>query len=464
MNTHANLNPDVDKGMVLTVILMSSFFNPFMASAVNIALPEISLEFKMGAVAMSWVAMAFLLASATFLVPFGKLADIWGRKRLFYYGNIVFTIATLFCAFSVSSEMLIVSRFLQGIGSAMVFGTGMALALSVFPPEQRGRVIGYSVSAVYIGLSAAPLLGGLLTQWIGWRSLFFINAVAGMFIIFVVATRIKAEWAEAGHEQFDIKGAAIYVVAILSLMFGFSHLPRMYAIVLTVFGIAGLYIFVKTELKTSEPVLNISLFKNNRVFAFSNLAALINYAATFAITFILSLYLQHVKMLSPSDAGLILVTQPMFMALVASFSGRLSDKKDPRVLASLGMAIIVAGLCMLIPIHAGTSSVYLIVSLVVLGFGFGLFSSPNTNSVMGSVEKRYLGVASATIGTMRLTGQMFSMAIAALCIHVFVGKNPLNETTMDGFLNASRLIFSIFAVLCVLGVFASLARGAKLKA
>mgnify|MGYP000918080127 FL=1 len=250
MNTHANLNPDVDKGMVLTVILMSSFFNPFMASAVNIALPEISLEFKMGAVAMSWVAMAFLLASATFLVPFGKLADIWGRKRLFYYGNIVFTIATLFCAFSVSSEMLIVSRFLQGIGSAMVFGTGMALALSVFPPEQRGRVIGYSVSAVYIGLSAAPLLGGLLTQWIGWRSLFFINAVAGMFIIFVVATRIKAEWAEAGHEQFDIKGAAIYVVAILSLMFGFSHLPRMYAIVLTVFGIAGLYIFVKTDRKS----------------------------------------------------------------------------------------------------------------------------------------------------------------------------------------------------------------------
>lgn len=440
---------------------MSSFFNPFMASAVNIALPVISLEFRMGAVAMSWVAMAFLLASATFLVPFGKLADIWGRKRLFYYGNIVFTIATLFCAFSVSGEMLIASRFLQGIGSAMVFSTGMALALSVFPPEQRGRVIGYSVSAVYIGLSAAPLLGGLLTQWIGWRSLFLINAVAGLFIIFVVATRIKAEWAEARHEQFDLKGALIYVVAILSLMYGFSHLPQFYALVLTLSGILGLVLFVKTELKTNEPVLNISLFKNNRVFAFSNLAALINYAATFAITFILSLYLQHVKMLSPSDAGLILVTQPLLMALVASFSGRMSDKKDPRVLASLGMAIIVAGLCMLIPIHAGTSFVYLVVSLVVLGFGFGLFSSPNTNSVMGSVEKRFLGVASATISTMRLTGQMFSMAIAALCIHLFVGKNQLGEATIDGFLNASRLVFSIFAVLCTLGVFASLARGKK---
>ena len=210
------------------------------------------------------------------------------------------------------------------------------------------------------------------------------------------------------------------------------------------------------------PVLNISLFRDNKIFAFSNLAALINYAATFAITFVLSLYLQKVKGLQPVEAGMVLVTQPVLMAVVASISGRMSDRIDSRILSSLGMGIISIGLILLIFLTRSTSQGYLIGTLALLGLGFGLFSSPNTHSVMSSVEKKYLGTASATLGTMRLTGMMFSMAIAAMSIHLFIGEAAINTASIPGFMNSIKVIFTVFTVLCIAGVFASLARGKKI--
>jgi len=458
---HSGTEQQFNRGILLAVIFISSFFNPFMGSAVNIALPSISRELSMNAVSLSWIAMAFLLSAAVFLVPFGKLADIWGRKRMLLFGNIFFTLSTLLCAFSATGYMLIIARFIQGIGSAMILSSGMALIISAFPPERRGRIIGLNTSATYVGLSAAPLLGGILTQTLGWQSLFFINAAAGILIITGIAWGVRAEWAEAKHDRFDFTGSVIYVLAMSGLMYGFSKLPGKFALILTIAGSIGLIFFITWELREKTPVLNIGLFRNNKIFAFSNLAALINYAATFGITFVLSLYLQSVKGLSPRDAGLIMITQPVMMALVASFSGRLSDRIDSRILSSAGMAIIVAGLISLIFLTTETSAAYLVVTLFVLGFGFGMFSSPNTNAVMSSVEKKYLGTASATLGTMRLTGQMFSMAIAAMAIHLFVGDSVISTANSPGFMHSVRVIFIVFAVLCLLGVFASLARGKK---
>jgi EmrB/QacA subfamily drug resistance transporter len=450
-----------NRGILLAVIMLSSFFNPFMGSAVNIALPSISQKLSMNAVELSWIAMAFLLSSAVLLVPFGKLADIVGRRKMLLYGNIFFTIATLLCAFSVSGSMLITSRFLQGIGSAMILSSGMAIIISAFPPERRGTIIGWNTTAVYVGLSAAPLLGGILTQTLGWQSLFFINAFAGILIIIGISFGVRAEWAEAKSDRFDFTGSFIYVPSMSALMYGFSQLPGKFAILLTIAGALGLVGFILWELRAKIPVLDIGLFRNNKIFAFSNLAALINYAATFGITFVLSLYLQNVKGLNPRDAGLILITQPIMMALVASISGRLSDRFDSRILASMGMAVIVAGLISLAFLTIGTSHAYLVVNLFVLGLGFGMFSSPNTNSVMGAVDKKFLGTASATLGTMRLTGQMFSMAIAAMAIHLFIGNEPISSENIPGFMQSVRVIFTVFAVLCFLGVFASLARGKK---
>ena len=453
--------PYVNRGILLAVIMISSFFNPFMGSAVNIALPSIGHDLDMNAVELSWIAMSFLLSAAVFLVPFGKLADIWGRKRMLLYGNIFFTISTLLCAFSFSGELLITSRFLQGIGSAMSLSSGMAIIISAFPPEKRGRIIGWNTTAVYVGLSAAPLLGGFLTKTLGWHSLFYINAIAGVLVIAGISYGVKAEWAEAKSDRFDITGSLIYMPSMSALMYGFSKLPENYAIILTVAGALGLVAFVIWELRQKTPVLDIALFSRNKIFAYSNLAALINYAATFGITFVLSLYLQNVKGLNPLDAGLILVTQPILMAVVASISGRMSDRIDSRILSSIGMAIIVVGLIALVFLTTETSHAYLVGTLFLLGFGFGMFSSPNTNSVMSSVEKRYLGTASATLGTMRLTGQMFSMAIAAMAIHIFIGNAPISQVNFPDFMQSVRVIFIVFAVLCTLGVFASLARGSR---
>ncbi len=290
-------NPDkqYNRGILLAVIMISSFFNPFMSAAVNIALPRISEDFSMNAVDLSWISMSFLLSSAVLLVPFGKLADILGRKRMLLAGNILFTIFTLACALSTSGKMLIAARLLQGVGSAMILSSGMALIISAFPAERRGRIIGLNTSATYVGLSAAPLLGGILTQQLGWHSLFYVNAAAGCIIIVGILYGVKAEWAEAKNDRFDWTGSVVYLLAMTSLMYGFSQIPGRTGTVLTIIGVAGLIIFVILELRVPVPVLNISLFRDNKIFAFSNLAALINYAATFAITFVLSLYLQNVK-------------------------------------------------------------------------------------------------------------------------------------------------------------------------
>ncbi|MBN1157943.1 MAG: MFS transporter [Bacteroidales bacterium] len=451
----------VNRGILLVVIMLSSFFNPFMGSAVNIALPSIGDELSMNAVSLSWIAMSFLLSSATLLVPFGKLADIIGRRKMLLWGNLFFVLATFLCSLSFTGTMLVTSRFLQGIGSAMMLSSSMAIVITAFPHEIRGRIIGLNTMAVYVGLSAAPWLGGILTQHLGWRSIFYTNGIAGLLVILGILFGVRAEWAEARNDRFDFKGSLVYVTSMLALMYGFSKLPGNLAVGLTVVGVVGLASFIVIEQRVQFPVLSINLFSNNRIFAFSNLAALINYAATFGITFVLSLYLQNIKGLTPGDAGFLLMTQPVLMAITASVSGRLSDRIDSRILSSLGMAVIVVGLLLMIFLKTGTSDLYLIISLIVLGFGFGLFSAPNTNSVMSSVGKKHLGVASATLGTMRATGQMFSMAIAAMAIHVFIGDAQISIQNALPFMKSLRIIFLIFAILCFFGIFASLARGKK---
>ncbi len=451
----------VHANILMAILMITLFFNAFMGAAINIAIPKIALDFSMNAVESSWVAMSFLLSSAMFLLPFGKIGDMYGRKKIFLTGNIIFTIASLLCAFSIDTYMLISLRFVQGIGGAMIMSTGMAIVTSVFPPQKRGKMLGLVVSSVYLGLTAAPVIGELLTQHLGWHSLFIVSVIAGCIVILGIVTKIKGEWAEAQNEKLDYTGSAIYMISIFLLMYGFSALPDIFGIIMTVSGLAGLIIFIFFEKTANFPVLNIQLFAKNKVFAFSNIAALINYSATFAITFMLSLYLQYAKNLQPKDAGIILITQPAIMAITTTIAGRLSDKFNSGVLASIGMGVIVIGLILLCTLTPQTSITYIIVSLVVVGLGFGTFSSPNTNSVMSSVEKRFLGVASATMSTMRLLGQILSMAIAAMVIHIYLGKEKLSKENVDLFMHSSKVIFVVFAVLCFFGVFASLARGKK---
>jgi len=445
--------------LILFAIILTSFINPFLGAAINIALPAISEEFSLGAVGMSWVSMAFLLSSAVFLVPLGKLADIKGRKQIFFIGNMIIGASSILCALSPSGALLISLRAIQGIGSAMVFGTGIAIITSVYPPKERGKAIGITVTSVYIGLSLAPFLGGILTQYLGWRSIFYATVPFELVVIWITWRYIKEEWADAKGEKFDLSGSIVYLFSMSAFMFGFSRLPEISAIILLVAGLFGLLGFGFLEMRVKFPIFNLKLFASNRLFAFSNLAALINYATTFAITFLLSLYLQYILGLSPRDAGMILITQPVLMAIVASISGKLSDRHDPRILASIGMGIITGGLIMLTFLTEHSSITYLLAILAIVGFGFGMFSSPNTNAIMGSVDRKFLGVASATVGTMRLTGQMMSMGIATLILQVFIGNSPISAQNAAEFMTSMRTTFIVFVVLCIVGLFSSLARG-----
>ena len=453
------MNNAVSKRSALVVATLTSFMTPFMGSSINIALPSIEKEFQIDAVLLSWVATSYLLAAAISLVPFGRLADIYGRKKIFTYGIVIFTISSFLSAISISAPMLILFRVFQGIGSAMIFATGIAILTSVFPPGERGKVLGINVAAVYIGLSLGPFLGGFLTQHFTWRSIFLVTIPLGLIIISLVLSKLKGEWADAKGEKFDLTGSMIYILAIIAVMYGISLLPAMRSLWLILFGLSGILAFVKWEMKIENPVFDLNLFRTNTVFAFSNLAALINYSATFAVAFLLSLYLQFIKELSPQSAGLILISQPIVQAVFSPFAGRLSDRIEPRIIASIGMTLSFIGLFLFTFLNENSTLQFIVANLILLGFGFALFSSPNTNAIMSSVEKRFYGLASGSVGTMRLLGMMISMGIATLIFAIFIGRVQITIEYYPVFIKSVKVAFIIFSILCFGGIFASLVRG-----
>jgi MFS family permease len=242
-------------------------------------------------------------------------------------------------------------------------------------------------------------------------------------------------------------------------MYGISVLPAMPSIGLILIGALALIAFVNWEKKIKSPVFEVSLFIENRTFSFSCLAALINYSATFAVTFLLSLYLQYIKALTPQAAGVVLISQPIMMAAFSPLAGRLSDKIEPRVIASLGMAITMLGLVLLAFIGNNTPITFIVMSLMILGFGFALFSSPNMNAIMSSVNKRYYGIASGSVGTMRLLGQMFSMGIATLIFALFIGRAQITPAFYPALIQGVKIALIIFSCLCAVGIYFSLYRG-----
>ena len=443
----------------LIVTVVSNFVTPLMGSSVNIALPSVGADFAMNAVLLSWVATAYSLAAAVGLLPAGRLADIHGRKKIYVTGMFIFTCACLLAGLAPSSGFLIASRVLQGLGASMIFSTGNAIITSVFGPGERGRALGISVCAVYMGLSVGPFVGGIMTQHFTWRSIFFLVVPLGSIALFLAKTKLKAEWAEAKGQRFDLKGSVLYGLALVCLMQGISLLPEIMGMALIGLGILGLAGFVVCEQRVESPIFEISLFTTNRVFAFSSAASLIHYGATFSMTFLMSLYLQNIKGFSPQDAGLILVAQPGVMALLSPLAGRLSDTIQPRVVASIGMAITSLGLFLFSSISQDTSLRFIVASLCLVGVGYALFSSPNVNAIMSSVETRLLGIAAGSVATSRIMGQMLSLGIATCLFALFLGRVQITPAHYPALIKSLRAAYAIFAVLCAIGILTSLARG-----
>ncbi len=445
---------------IIVIVAVTSFMGTFLISSVNIALPDMERSFNLDAITLSWILTSFLLASAMFLLPIGRFADLSGIRLVFKVGVILFTISSLLSGLATSGLWLIIFRFLQGIGAAFTSTTGPAILVSAFLPKHRGKVLGISVSAVYLGLAFGPFAGGLLTQYVGWRSIFFVASGLG-FLTTLVAFRYLGNdpSTEEESKKIDLKGTLFYMLGLVALVYGSSRIPDISGWLLMGGGIVAISVFWMFENRSSRPVIDTKLYTHNRMFAYSNLAALINYSATFAVIFLLSLYLQKIKALSPRDAGIIMVAQPAMMAIFSPFAGSLSDRFQARYLATIGMSMCSLGLVFLSFLTASTPIWLIVAILILLGLGFALFSSPNMNTIMSSVDRTQYGLASGSAATMRVVGQITSMTIATLFFAAMLGNQSVEAAPDVSFLKVVKWGFITFSVLSLAGIYFSINRG-----
>jgi len=457
------MDTDVNKKAVLITILLTTFIGSSNFSMLNVALPVIGRELSMNAILLGWVVTGTILATTALQVPMGRFADIFGRKRVFLIGSIIFALSNLLCGLASSGMVLILSRGLAGVGGAMMGTTGLAILTSIFQLSERGQAIAASMASVYLGIALGPFIGGLLTEYLGWRSIFFLCSATSLVSIVLVIFKLKGEWAEAKGEGFDYKGSIIFALAISAAMYGFAELPSLKGIIIFITGMVGMFLFILLENRVTNPVFDIRVFRSNSVFVLSNLATLINYCGAFAANFLISIYLQYILGFPPQATGTILVAQPALMTLFALSSGKLANTFSPRHIAAAGLALNCCGLGMLAFLGKDTAVWYVVVSLSVFGVGGGLFSSPNANMAMSSVDSRFFGVASGVIATMRSAGMILSMGITLILFTFYIGKAEVTPEHYPEFLTSMRMGYTIFSLLCFTGIFVQLSARKKNK-
>jgi EmrB/QacA subfamily drug resistance transporter len=444
---------------LLLMILANAFATPLMLSASNVALPSVAADLSLDAVWMAWVPMIYLMASAMFVLVFGRVADTVGRKRIFLYGTAAVIITSVMAAFAMNGTMLLGARFLQGVSAAMLYATQMALITSAFPANERGKMIGLVVGFVYVGLSVGPLLGGFLIDLFGWRAAYLMQVPMAIVVLILGVTRVRGEWRGETDVPFDVRGAVGWCVSIALFCFGISRLPALDGAAILALATVSIGLFVRHARRAAYPLWDVNLFFSNRVFTLSAAASLLMYSATYAIVVLLSLYLQAIQGLTATTAGMVLMIQPITMAVLSPITGRLSDRLEPRLLATTGMAITTIGLYLLSRMDADTSLAYVIASLIMTGSGFSLFSPPNVNAIMGSVSDNHSGSASGAVATKRIIGQLSSMVIVTLSFTLIMGNTAVSPETYPQLARAISLSFSIGVALCIPGIVLSLARG-----
>lgn len=448
-----------EKKIILLVASLSSFLVPYTGSSITVALPAMAAQFHADAVTLGWITSAYIIAAAVLIIPFGRYADIVGRRKVFLWGVLIFTLASLACAFAPTGDVLIACRFLQGIGGAMLFATSLAIVTQVFGPGERGAAIGITIATVYVGLSIGPFLGGVLTDRFGWPAIFLVNVPLGLLTIALTLWGVRHEWADAAGERFDYYGAILYAALLFALTYGMLLLPDPFGLAWIAASLAGAGAFWWWEKRSGSPLIDLSVFSGNRTFVCSNIAAMINYGATFAVGVLLSLYLQYIRGFSAETAGLVLVAQPVVQVICSLIAGRLSDKIEPRIVATAGMAFTSLGLLIFVFLTPTTPLSVIIGSLMILGLGYGTFSPPNTNAIMSSVENQHLGIASGMNATMRYLGQLLSMAIAMFSFAVFIGPATITPAVYPALMTSVTVAFVVFTFLCILGIGASYVRG-----
>ena len=451
---------------------------PFDSTIVSVSLPSIAQGLKMSYESVIWVPTVYLVALTVLLLSMGRLSDSRGRKPIFISGFTVFVTASFFCANASSGAELILFRAVQGAGAAFMGSTSTAIVTDAFPSKERGKALGINTMSVYVGLSVGPSLGGFLTFAYGWRSIFYVNVPIGLLVI-VLSLALLKESRGAGPERgFDLLGAGSFSAGLVALLVGLTLGDSMgwgspFILGSLFAGGALLVSFAFIEWRRGErAMLDLSLFTGNRLFAAANISALLNYTSYFGVSFFISFYLQRVLGYDPLRTGLVLLVMPVVMALLSPASGWLSDRFGSRGFSSLGMALIAVGLLVLSTLSVSSPASLVIAGLLVMGVGMGLFSSPNTSAVMGSVQRDRLGVASGILATMRFSGQSLSLALMGAVVataastgvlsSLFTGVGVSQLSVAAGsFVEGMRRAFLASAAISAVGVFTSLQRGSR---
>ena len=432
-----------------------SFFAVFAVNSVMVVIPTIAAEFHMNNIVQNWAIIIFLLVVAVLSVPAGQISGKYGLKKVTIISVVLFILISIANVLVTSSEQFLLCRLILGISLSFFNVTSMAMVVSAFRPEERGKALGITITGVYIALSLAPVLGGILNYHLGWRSVVLFGVPFLLVILALLFTKVDEEWITFGGIPLDVKGSVAYGIGMVLFIYGFTILNTSLGVILTVLGVIVLIIFGLIELREAHPVFDIRFFKN-RKFLSANFASLCAYLATFAVTTILNYHLQYIKGMDSQTAGIILLAAPLCQVILAPIAGRLSDKYVPQVLAAIGMSLGTISLLLFSFLNEATSIEFLIVSMIIYGIGFGLFSPPNTNVIMSSVPPKDTSVASAAVATMRTVGQAMSLGILTLVFAFVMGNVPIVEQYYPLLISSCQITCIICMVLCVASVFASL--------
>lgn len=458
------------KRLILFTTSLAAFQTPYNSTVLSFITPVLGKYFHAPLDVLIYVPIIYLIPLPTLMITLGRLSDIYGRVRMFRVGFILFLIGSILGSIAPNIYVLIIASLLMGFGSSILSPGSAAIVSQVFPEGERGFALGINAMAVYLGLTSAPFFGGLITQFLGWRFVLIITTLLTM--IGLVISWFSMEGIELPRRvvRVDYLGTFAFTLAILSIIMYLvlsAVSGWLYYLYLLIVGIASLIIFILIERRVINPMLDLNLFTRNTSFMAGNITALLNYISTYSVPFLFSLYLQVVLGYNPFIAGLILVSEPVFMAALSPVSGRLSDRYGSREIAALGMGLIGIAFVLLLLLNT-RYVIYIVASLMVLGIGFGFFSAPNTNSVMSSVTADKYGVASGVLGTMRFMGQLLSITMASIILvsylgryaslYLFTGIMVGNIVIYQSFITGLRIVLIISAVLSFIGVYTSLLR------
>ncbi|MCE5200312.1 MFS transporter [bacterium] len=407
------------KWLVLILAGMGTFMATLDVGIVTVALPTLTKAFRITPGTSQWFALAYTFAITVLLLTFGKIGDLAGRKRVYAGGILVFAAGSLVCGISLSAPMLIIARAFQGVGSAITMSAGPALVTEAFPATERGKALGFTGMAVALGLLSGPLIGGAIVQCANWRWMFFINVPVGLILATLLLTQVKG-FDTKRDGNLDLTGALLMALGLGSLLIGLTFGGKLGWSSSVVIGnfIASVVLvtaFIAVEKRVKHPVLDLELFRN-REFAVGAAAGWTNYASMMPVTVFTPFYLQNILSYSPMKVGATLAFGPITLAVMAPVAGCLSDRIGYRVLTSTGLLISALGIYSMRLLGPASAWGDVVWRLALTSFGSALFTSPNSSSIMGSVAKRDLGIASGVVALMRNLGMVSGVAIAGAII------------------------------------------------